>query len=160
MRRGALLLIEMRGQQAIMFLKNWTIGITLIFSALPVGAQSVDSGLQGSWKYLRNFTYVHVDERDRIFQCRILPDLNVLTATASIKEDGAVAWEPVRFFSLYGQELSPSYQDWGRNRIELRNRIMFLNVLAASGEALESMEFDHVPQLPTLCAYYLDRVLE
>ena len=132
----------------------WTMALFLTLQALPASAQSLESGLIGTWKYLRNFTYVNVDEQGRIFQCRILPDLNVLISTGQIATDSLVQWQPVRFFSLYGKEVSPSGQDWGRDTIELRRLVMFLNPVDP-GPLSQRMEFDRVPQLPTLCEHYL-----
>jgi len=132
----------------------WTMALFLTLQAMPASAQSLESGLIGTWKYLRNFTYVNVDEQGRIFQCRILPDLNVLISTGQIATDSLVQWQPVRFFSLYGKEVSPSGQDWGRDTIELRRLVMFLNPVDP-GPLSQRMEFDRVPQLPTLCEHYL-----
>jgi len=134
--------------------RMWTVGLLLAFLAMPASAQSPEPGLQGTWKYLRNFTYVNVDEQGRIFQCRILPDLNLFIGIGQIASDSEVIWQPVRFFSLYGQEVSPSGQDWGRDTIELRRLVMFLNPVNL-GPLAQRMEFDRVPQLPTLCAHYL-----
>ena len=122
--------------------------------AMPARAQNFEPGLVGAWKYLRNFTYVNVDEQGRVFQCRILPDLNLFISTAQIAQNSEVLWEPVRFFSLYGQEVSPSGQDWGLDTMELRRLVMFLNPVDP-GPRAQRMEFDRVPQLPTLCAHYL-----
>lgn len=122
--------------------------------AMPASAQSPEAGLQGTWKYLRNFTYVDIDANGKVFQCRILPDLNLFISAGQIAADSEVQWQPVRFFSLYGQEVSPSGQDWGRDTVELRRLVMFLNPVNP-GPLLQRMEFDKVPQLPTLCAHYL-----
>jgi hypothetical protein len=123
-------------------------------------AQSNAPTLQGTWKYLRNFTYVQVDERNRVFQCRIMPDLHVLFSTGQISDGGAVVWTPVRFFSLYGKEFVPSGMDWGTGAIELRNRVMFLTAATPSGSGTERLEFDKVPELPVMCAYYLETAFE
>lgn len=136
------------------YLAGWVMGLCVL--TLPVSAQHADPGLQASWKYLRNFTFVHVDERDRIFQCRIVPELHVFFATGVIAEGGQVAWDPVRFFTLYGEEYSPSGQDWGVNTIELRGRVMFLTLPPVNGREPERMEFDRVSRLPTLCEHYLN----
>lgn len=117
-------------------------------------AQSAEPTLQGTWKYLRNFTFVQVDAENRVYQCRIMPDLHVLFATGQIAESGVVEWSPVRFFSLYGKEFTPSGMDWGSGTIELRNRVMFLTAPTASGTTTERMEFDKVPELPTMCTHY------
>lgn len=132
----------------------WAVALLLAMLAMPASAQSPEAGLQGTWKYLRNFTYVNIDERGRVFQCRILPDLNLFISTGQIGAASEVQWQPVRFFSLYGKEVSPSGQDWGRATIELRALVMFLTP-AEPGPGLQRMEFDKVPQLPTLCAHYL-----
>lgn len=132
----------------------WAVTLLLTLLAMPASAQSVEPGLLGSWKYLRTFTYVNVDEQGRIFQCRILPDLNLFISTGQIAANSEVQWQPVRFFSLYGQEVSPSGQDWGRDTIELRRLVMFLSPVDP-GPLSQRMEFDKVPQLPTLCAHYL-----
>jgi hypothetical protein len=128
----------------------------LLFALCSAGlmAQNADPGLQGNWKYLRNFTYVYIDDQDRAFQCRVMPDLNVYLATGFLSE-GFVHWQPVRFFNRYGRELSPSWQEWGRNNIELRTRIMFMTAPSPSGQSQERMEFDKVAQLPTICSHYL-----
>lgn len=136
--------------------QKWHWGATVLllsFLAMPVSAQSLEPGLVGTWKYLRNFTYVDVSDQGRIFQCRILPDLNLFISTAQIGEDSLVQWQPVRFFSLYGREVSPSGQDWGVHTIELRRLVMFLNPMDP-GPMSERMEFDRVPQLPTICEHY------
>jgi len=117
-------------------------------------AQSSEPTLQGTWKYLRNFTFVQVDAQNRVYQCRIMPDLHVLFATGQIAEAGQIEWSPVRFFSLYGREFVPSGMDWGSGSIELRNRVMFLTALTLSGTSTERMEFDKVPELPTMCSHY------
>jgi len=117
-------------------------------------AQSTEPVLQGTWKYLRNFTFVQIDAQNRAYQCRIMPDLHVLFSTGQITESGAIEWSPVRFFSLYGKEFVPSGMDWGSGTIELRNRVMFLTAPTASGTATERMEFDKVPELPTMCIHY------
>jgi hypothetical protein len=117
-------------------------------------AQSAEPTLQGTWKYLRNFTFVQVDAQNRVYQCRIMPDLHVLFATGQIAASGAIQWTPVRFFSLYGKEFVPSGMDWGSGTIELRNRVMFLTAPTASGTSTERMEFDKVPELPTMCIHY------
>jgi len=44
--------------------------------------------------------------------------------------------------------------DWGSGSIELRNRVMFLTALTLSGTSTERMEFDKVPELPTMCSHY------
>lgn len=137
----------------------WTVTLLLSLLAMPLSAQSLEPGLVGTWKYLRNFTYVNIDEQGRIFQCRILPDLNLFISTAQIAPDSVVPWQTVRFFSLYGQEVSPSGQAWGRDTIELRRLVMFLNPVEP-GPLSQSMEFDKVPQLPTLCAHYLAMFFE
>ncbi len=131
-----------------------SLALLLAVLALPASAQSPEAGLVGTWKYLRNFTYVNVDDRGRVFQCRILPDLNLFISTGQITSNSEVLWQPVRFFSLYGQEVSPSGQDWGLDTIELRRLVMFLNPVDP-GPRGQPMEFDKVPQLPTLCAHYL-----
>lgn len=117
-------------------------------------AQSSEPTLQGTWKYLRNFTFVQVDAQSRVYQCRIMPDLHVLFSTGQIAEGGLIEWSPVRFFSLYGREFVPSGMDWGSGTIELRNRVMFLTGPTLSGSATERMEFDKVPELPTMCTHY------
>ncbi len=135
------------------------LGALLLMTSLHASAQNAAPGLVGNWKYLRNFTFVHLDAQDRMFQCRVMPDLNVFVATGQLAEAGAVQWNPVRFFSLYGQEVSPSGQDWGANTIELRNLVMWLTVPSAYGQSTERMEFDKVPQLPTICAHYLQALM-
>lgn len=137
----------------------WAVALLLAALVAPAHAQSPETGLLGTWKYLRNFTYVNVDEQGRIFQCRILPDLNLFIGTGQIAADSEVQWQPVRFFSLYGKEVSPSGQDWGRDTIELRRLVMFLSPIDA-GPSAQRMEFDKVPQLPTLCAHYLEMSFE
>jgi hypothetical protein len=116
--------------------------------------------LQGTWKYLRNFTFVQIDAQNRAYQCRIMPDLHVLFSTGQITESGAIEWSPVRFFSLYGKEFVPSGMDWGTGAVELRNRVMFLTAPTASGTTTERMEFDKVPELPTMCIHYLTLAFE
>lgn len=128
--------------------------------AVTSSAQALDEGLVGSWKFLRNFTYVNVDANANIFQCRILPDLNVYLATGHVSEEGSVQWDPVRFFGLYGNEVAPSGQDWGTGDIELRTRVMFLSGLNASSTGIERREFDRVADLPTICSYYLALVTD
>ncbi len=130
------------------------LGTILSLLAFSTSAQVADPFLVGSWKYLRTFHYVHVDEHDRVFQCRISPDLHVFFATGKYQEGGVIDWEVPRFFSLYGDEV-PSGQVWGRNTMELRTRVMFLTVPTVSGSSTERLEFDKVPVLPTLCAHYL-----
>lgn len=115
--------------------------------------QVAEQGLQGTWKYLRAFNYVHVDDQDRLFQCRVDTDLNVQFATALYQADGTVEWSPVRFFGLYGQEV-PSGREWGTNIIELRSRIMFLTVPATNGQGTAREEYDKVATLPTICEHY------
>lgn len=137
----------------------WGVALLLAMLAMPASAQSPEAGLLGTWKYLRNFTYVNIDERGRVFQCRILPDLNLFISTGQIDTASEVQWQPVRFFSLYGKEVSPSGQDWGRDTVELRALVMFLNPVEAR-PGLQRMEFDKVPQLPTLCAHYLQMSFE
>lgn len=121
--------------------------------------QTAEQGLQGGWKYLRAFTYVHVDEQDRVFQCRFDTDLNVQFATAIYQAGGVIEWTPVRFFSLYGQEV-PSGREWGTNTIELRSRIMFLTVPAANGQGTAREEYDKVATLPTICEHYRQMAFE
>ncbi|MDO9316695.1 MAG: hypothetical protein Q7V56_00655 [Gammaproteobacteria bacterium] len=121
--------------------------------------QTAEQGLLGSWKYLRAFNYVHVDERDRVFQCRLDTDLNVQFATAIYQAGGVIEWTPVRFFSLYGQEV-PSGREWGTNTIELRSRIMFLTVPAANGQGTAREEYDKVATLPTICEHYRQMAFE
>jgi len=133
--------------------------VVLSVLALPAHAQNFAPGLVGTWKYLRNFTYVNVDEQGRILQCRILPDLNVFIGTAQIAADAQVQWRPVRFFSLYGREVTPSGQDWDTDSIELRRLVMFLHPMNP-GPNSQSMEFDRVPQLPTICAHYLSTAFD
>jgi len=123
-------------------------------------AQSTEPVLQGAWKYLRNFTFVQIDAQNRAYQCRIMPDLHVLFSTGQISDSGAVEWAPVRFFSLYGKEFVPSGMDWGTGAVELRNRVMFLTAPTASGTTVERMEFDKVPELPTMCIHYLTMAFE
>ena len=123
-------------------------------------AQSTEPVLQGTWKYLRNFTFVQIDAQNRAYQCRIMPDLHVLFSTGQISDAGAVEWAPVRFFSLYGKEFVPSGMDWGTAAVELRNRVMFLTAPTASGTTVERMEFDKVPELPTMCIHYLTMAFE
>ncbi len=134
--------------------QSFTLAVLLALLAPSASAQTPEAGLIGTWKYLRNFTYVDVDAQGRVFQCRILPDLNLFISTAQIASNAEVLWEPVRFFSLYGREVSPSGQDWGLDTIELRRLVMFLNPVDP-GPGVQRMEFDKVPQLPTLCAHYL-----
>ena len=130
--------------------------LTLVMSLAGSAAvaQSPEPTLQGTWKYLRNFTFVQVDEQNRVYQCRIMPDLHVLVSTGQIAEAGLIEWSPVRFFNLYGREFVPSGMDWGSGTIELRNRVMFLTAPTLSGTATERMEFDKVPELPTMCTHY------
>lgn len=123
-------------------------------------AQTSAPTLQGTWKYLRNFTFVQVDENNRVYQCRIMPDLHVLFSTGLIGDGGAIEWTPVRFFSLYGKEFVPSGMDWGTGTIELRNRVMFLTALTPSGQGTERLEFDKVPELPVMCTYYLETAFD
>ena len=103
---------------------------------------------------------MHVDDQDRIFQCRIVPELHVFFSTGVIAAQGQVTWDTVRFFTLYGEEYSPSGQDWGVNTIELRGRVMFLTLPPVSGRDPERMEFDMVPKLPTICEHYLSLAWE
>ena len=137
-------------------MKKISTGFALTMSLMCSGAWAQTSAptLVGTWKYLRNFTFVQVDEQNRAYQCRIMPDLHVLVATGTIEDGGVIQWTPVRFFSLYGKEFVPSGMDWGRNTIELRNRVMFLTVPTQSTQNAERMEFDKVPELPTMCTHY------
>lgn len=136
------------------------IGLMLAMAASTAVAQPSEPTLQGTWKYLRNFTFVQVDARNRVYQCRIMPDLHVLFSTGLIADAGQIEWSPVRFFSLYGKEFVPSGMDWGSGTIELRNRVMFLTAPTLSGTSTERMEFDKVPELPTMCSYYLETAFE
>ena len=141
-------------------MKKSFILVGLLAGALAnaVNAQGFEQGLVGNWKYLRNFTYVNVDANANVFQCRILPDLNVYLSSGVIREGGTITWDPVRFFSLYGEEYSPSGQDWGEGEIELRTRVMFLSGPNASATDIERREFDKVTNLPTICSHYLSMV--
>ncbi|MDP1930994.1 MAG: hypothetical protein Q8L60_06030 [Gammaproteobacteria bacterium] len=135
-------------------MKHIVLAMVLIVLACSASAQVAEPFLVGSWKYLRTFHYVHIDEQDRVFQCRISPDLHVVFSTGKYQEGGVIDWEVPRFFSLYGTEM-PSGQVWGRNTMELRVRVMFLTVPTVSGQSTERLEFDKVPVLPTICAHYL-----
>lgn len=135
-------------------MKNVITSVMLGLLGCNASAQLADPVLVGSWKYLRSFQYVHVDEQDRVFQCRISPDLHVFFAVGKYQEGGVIEWEVPRFFSLYGQEVA-SGQDWGTSTMELRSRVMFLTMPTSSGLATERLEFDKVPVLPTICAHYL-----
>lgn len=134
-------------------------GGLLALCSAGIMAQNTDTGLRGTWKFLSNFTYVHIDDQDRAFQCRVGLDLNVYIATGLLSE-GFVNWQPARFFSLYGREVTPSGQDWGQNSIELRTRIMFMTAPSPSGQSMIRMEFDRLPQLPTICSHYLAMVFD
>lgn len=136
------------------------LGALCLLLATQTIAQSVNPGLLGSWKYLRNFTYVSVDAQDRIFQCRILPDLNVYFAGGKIDDLGVVTWGPVRFFSLYGAEVAPSGQEWSEGAIELRTQVMFLTGPGPNSLSNARREFDRVPSLPTICGHYLSIALD
>jgi len=136
------------------------LGLAMALAASATLAQTPEPTLQGTWKYLRNFTFVQVDDRNRVYQCRIMPDLHVLFSTGVIADAGQIQWSPVRFFSLYGKEFVPSGMDWGSASIELRNRVMFLTMPTLSGAGTERMEFDKVPELPTMCTYYLATAFE
>lgn len=140
-------------------MRKTIVGLMLGLLACNTSAQTADPFLVGSWKYLRTFQYVHVDEQDRVFQCRISPDLHVFFATGRYQEGGVIEWEVPRFFSLYGQEVA-SGQDWGTSTMELRTRVMFLTMPTASGLSTERLEFDKVPVLPTICAHYLALAFE
>ncbi len=141
----------MKGRLALMGVLLGAVGANTL-------AQELEEGLVGNWKYLRNFTYVNVDANANIFQCRILPDLNLYLATGAITAGGQVNWDPVRFYSLYGEEVSPSGQDWGEGEIELRTRVMFLSGPNVSATGIERREFDRVAKLPTICSHYLSMV--
>lgn len=133
--------------------------LTLGAIATNATAQVAPTGLVGNWKYLRSFQFVHVDEQDRVFQCRISPDLHVVFGIGKYQDGGVIEWEVPRFFSLYGQEVA-SGQDWGSSTMELRTRVMFLTMPSASGNSTERLEFDRVPTLPTICAHYLELAFE
>jgi len=137
-------------------MRTTSIALTLVlsFAGSAALAQSSEPTLQGTWKYLRNFTFVEVDAQSRVYQCRIMPDLHVLFSTGQIAQSGQIEWSPVRFFSLYGKEFVPSGMDWGSGTIELRNRVMFLTAATLTGTSTERMEFDKVPELPTMCTHY------
>lgn len=137
-----------------MRMTSFTLAIAMSLVCSGVSSQSAEPILQGTWKYLRNFTFVQVDEQNRVYQCRIMPDLHVLLATGQIEDGGVIQWTPVRFFSLFGKEFVPSGMDWGRNTIELRDRVMFLTVPTLQTQNSERMEFDKVPELPTMCIHY------
>lgn len=149
-----------RTEGVSMKLRAAVAGLLLGVLTTTSAAQEVDEGLVGNWKYLRNFTYVTVDANENIFQCRILPDLNVYLATGDIAGTGNITWDPVRFFSLYGDEVTPSGQDWGEGEIELRTRVMFLTGPNASSTGSERREFDRVAKLPTICSYYLSMLTQ
>lgn len=140
--------------EGIEMMKKLTLACLLSLAGADVNAQLAEQGLQGSWKFLQSFTYVHVDEQDRVFQCRIDSDMNVRFATSVYQAGGAIEWSPVRFFSLYGREVVPSGTEWGMNTMELRTRIMFLDGTSTDAQSLDRMEFDKVATLPTLCEHY------
>lgn len=140
-------------------MKNVIAVMILSLFGCNASAQIADPFLVGSWKYLRTFQYVHVDEQDKVFQCQISPDLHVFFSTGTYQEGGVIEWEVPRFFSLYGQEM-PSGRDWGTSTMELRTRVMFLTMPTASGQSTERLEFDKVPVLPTICAHYLALAFE
>jgi hypothetical protein len=132
------------------------LGMLLGVVLLYVGFSFVqaDAAPHGSWKYLGGYTFVHIDESQRAFQCRIDRDMNVFFAVAKVK-DGEVAWSPTRYFSIYGKEIDLSGQSWGEGTVEHRGRILFLNPRAPSGNSNERLELDPVATLPTICQYYL-----
>ncbi len=119
-----------------------------------VPSQAAEQSAQGTWKYLRAFNFVHVDAENRVFQCRFDTDFNVQFATALYQSDGSIEWTPVRFFSLYGQEVVIPDRGWGINTMEVRARIMFLTVPRTNGDGTERQEYDKVATLPTICEHY------
>ncbi|MES3007651.1 MAG: hypothetical protein V4751_07765 [Pseudomonadota bacterium] len=129
------------------------IGLLCLMS-VDAQSQAAEPGPQGTWKYLRAFNFVHVDAQDRVFQCRFDTDFNVQFATARYQAGGSIEWTPVRFFSLYGQEVVIPDRNWGINTMEVRARIMFLTVPKLNGEGTERQEYDKVATLPTICEHY------
>lgn len=138
--------------------------LAMCLTASTVAAQSTKHdwvlGLQGAWKYLGGYVFVNVDEDGRAFQCRIDRDMNIYFSTAELAVDGAVSWELPRFFSIYGKELVPSGQIWSNAKIDLRGRIMFMDTAGSVNQAAERLEFDKVPELPTICSHYLALAFE
>lgn len=131
-----------------------TVITALIGLSLSVGANSAEDGLAGNWKFLGGYEFVHVDDENRIFQCRIDLDMNVLFAVANIQSDGQIDWGVLRFFSIYGKEVA-SGQVLEEAKIELKGRIMFLETNGAPGRSTTRREFDKVAELPTVCNHYL-----
>lgn len=129
------------------------LGSLLVISSTAFG-QNDAAGPRGNWKYLGGYTFVHIDENQRAFQCRIDRDMNVYFAVAKVKR-GHVEWSPTRYFSIYGQEIDLSGQSWGKGSIEHRGRILFLNSLTPTGDSNERLELDPVATLPTICEHYL-----
>lgn len=118
-------------------------------------AQDSPSNMHGSWKYLGGYTFIHIDEEQRAFQCRIDRDMNVYFATSQL-QDGALEWSSTRFFSIYGSEVDLSGQTWGESGIEFRGRILLLDTLTPERNTSERLELDPVAALPTICLHYLD----
>ncbi len=133
--------------------------LLLCMCAGRAGAQGSGENLQGNWKFLGGYEFVHVDDEDRVFQCRIDLNMNVFFATANIQADGVIEWGVPRFFSIYGKEVA-SGQVWGDAKIELKGRIMFLEANGAPGRSIDRREFDKVPELPTICDHYLALAFE
>lgn len=122
--------------------------------ALPVAAQDIKSQMQGTWKYLGAWSFVDVDDQGRAYQCRLDQDTNVFFATGNVEVDGSILWSRPRFFSLYGKEVTLTNEDWGRSQAEIRGRVMFLSGPPTLWQNGTRLEYDRVPELPTLCVHY------
>jgi|GEM_PF-649539 len=122
--------------------------------AAPASAQDLASQMQGTWKYLGAWSFVDVDEQGRAYQCRLDQDTNVFFATGNVDSDGGILWTTPRFFSLYGKEVSLRNEDWGRSQAEIRGRVMFLSGPPSLWQNGTRLEYDRVPELPTLCVHY------
>lgn len=133
----------------------------LLLAVLPLSpvsvviAQESTANPSGNWKYLGGYTFVHIDENQRAFQCRIDRDMNVYFATSQVM-DGELEWSPTRFFSIYGDEVALSGQTWGKGSVEHKGRILFLNGSTPSGNSTVRLELDPVASLPTVCQHYLE----
>jgi len=128
-------------------------GLLVVFSSAAFG-QNDAAAPNGNWKYLGGYTFVHIDQSQRAFQCRIDRDMNVYFSVAKVT-DGQVEWSPTRYFSIYGQEIDLSGPSWGKGSIEHRGRILLLNSLTPTGDSNERLELDPVATLPTICEHYL-----
>lgn len=122
--------------------------------AVSAGAQDIAGQMKGTWKYLGAWSFVEVDEQGRAYQCRMDRDTNVFFATGNVEPDGSIQWTKPRFFSLYGKEVVLESEDWGRSQAEVKERVMFLSGPPTLWQNGTRLEYDRVPELPTLCLHY------